>query len=316
MGRVDQPHLLGRERAHIVRYPAGASLGRRTLRDHELVLLLSGSAVWTTDGVPRALQPGSVLLAVPGTTDAYDWDPHEPTRHAFVHFSLAGEPTAEPVVHHQPHTGVIGMLFRYLVWLDSQSGEDSRLLAEQTFGLLLGAVLTGRTPELARQDELPAAVRACVEHVRELWADGILRPVAVDRLAAEAGVSIRGLARAFGATLGLPPAHALEAVRLARAAALVRSGRLPLREIADACGFSDAFHLSRRIRNAYGVPPAVLREAEHTHDVVDPFPPGVRRLEQLLFELPGVDDLAPWIPEGSAGTGPQPTVQPPSTTID
>lgn len=301
----DGSHLV-RDRARIAHYPAGAVLGARILDDHELVLILSGSAVWTSDGGDAALGPGSVVLARPGSTDDYRWDPLEPTRHAYVHFTLTGADGArvalDPVVAHHPTGGVLGHLFRYLVWLDAQEDADAGRLASAAFDLLLGAVRTGLGPDLPGRDELSDPVRAAVTFVRGRWAGGVLTPVSIEDLATAASASPRTLARAFRADLALPPGRAFEAVRLSRATALVRSGRLPLRVVAATCGFADAFHLSRRISAVYGVPPTVLRERAAT---ADPFPPGVRRLEHLLFELAGITEVMV-----------QPTPQPPSTTTD
>jgi AraC-like DNA-binding protein len=263
----------------VASYPAGASFTARTLRDHELVLLLTGGAVWTCDGTATELVPGGVLLARPGSRDHYRWHPTATSRHAYVHFEVTGPGPLPPVLRHQPPTGVVGHLFRYLVWLDARADPASAALAEATFGLLLDAVLTGLTPEQAQPDDLPATLRRAVDHVRARWADGVLRPVSQAELAAAAGLSVGAFSRLFGRHLGVPPARAVEGVRLARAAALARTGA-PLRQVAQVCGFADAYHLSHRFRAVHGFAPVAVRDGRAVSA-----PDGVRRLEQLLLDV-------------------------------
>ncbi len=269
-----------RDRALLATYPAGASFTPRVLRDCELVLILDGGARWTCDGRPVDLVPGSVLLAPSGVRDHYRWHPTRTTRHAYVHFEVRGPaPVSGPLVRHQPPTGVVGRLFRYLVWLDARADAASVALADATFGVLLDAVVTGLTPDDRQPDDVPPGLRAAVAHLRDRWSDGVLRPVPLAELAAAARLSAGAFSRLVRRHLGLPPARAVEGVRLARAAALVRTGGQPLRTVAAACGFADAYHLSHRFRATHGVPPSAVRQGYAVA-----VPDGVRRLERLLLE--------------------------------
>ena len=65
---------------------------------------------------------------------------------------------------------------------------------------------------------------------------------------------------------GCGPAHALELVRLSRAAMIVQRSNATLAEIARASGFANPYHLSRRFRAAYGVPPGRYRRDQPTAD--------------------------------------------------
>jgi transcriptional regulator GlxA family with amidase domain len=106
-------------------------------------------------------------------------------------------------------------------------------------------------------------------------------------MAAAAQVSPGHLARLFRQRFGTGPVAAVELIRLARAATLLQRSSLTVGAIAEACGFANPFHLSRRFRVAYGVPPRGYRASPH----LDPLEP-VRRAgliplaRQLLVDYP------------------------------
>jgi AraC family transcriptional regulator len=248
-------------------YPPGSAFGPRRARSYEFVWLLSGSATWVRDGgeaVP--LTPGTLLLVRPGMRDAFRWDPHRPTRHAYVHFRLTGRESREhdagwPTVRdlrgrHDP----MGALCRYLLWLGTACPSGWRAQAEETLRLLLLTFVNG--PGAADghgPDALPRPVLAMMATVRERWSDGIARPLPLPGLAADAGVSVSTLCRTFRRQFGMSPVAALERLRLARAEPLLWLSNLPLSAIAVQCGFADAYHFSRRFRATYGVAPSAFR---------------------------------------------------------
>lgn len=60
-------------------------------------------------------------------------------------------------------------------------------------------------------------------------------------------------------TLGITPMEFVYRLRLQKACALLREGHLNLAAIAEMCGFTDAYHLSRRFRQYYGLAPGAWR---------------------------------------------------------
>lgn len=59
--------------------------------------------------------------------------------------------------------------------------------------------------------------------------------------------------------LGITPMEFVYRIRLEKACALLREGHLNLAAIAEMCGFTDAYHLSRRFRQRYGMAPGAWR---------------------------------------------------------
>ena len=80
-------------------------------------------------------------------------------------------------------------------------------------------------------------------------------PLRSAELAAIAGVSERQLERLFRRRLGCTPTQHYLDLRLRRARVLLGQTRLPVREVALACGFASPAHFSRAYRGQFGQPP-------------------------------------------------------------
>lgn len=87
----------------------------------------------------------------------------------------------------------------------------------------------------------------------------IEQPMDVDEIAQQCGVSVRHQERLFHQHLGQPPKSYYQSLRLKRAQELLRSTRLPITEIAFACGYSSSSHLAKSYRQLFGRNPAEER---------------------------------------------------------
>ncbi|OEZ51717.1 helix-turn-helix domain-containing protein [Duganella sp. HH105] len=79
-------------------------------------------------------------------------------------------------------------------------------------------------------------------------------------LAALCGMSEAHFSREFHLALGLPPHRYLMKMRLEQARTMLLAGGRPMGDIAEACGFHDASHLSRTFSRHFGTPPARFRQ--------------------------------------------------------
>jgi AraC-like DNA-binding protein len=82
----------------------------------------------------------------------------------------------------------------------------------------------------------------------------------VEELAASVHMSRSQLHRKLTALLGLSPGALIRAMRLQRAADLIRSGSLQLGQIAYATGFSDQANFSRSFKKHFGCTPSAYRD--------------------------------------------------------
>ncbi|MBI3346308.1 MAG: helix-turn-helix transcriptional regulator [Burkholderiales bacterium] len=85
--------------------------------------------------------------------------------------------------------------------------------------------------------------------------------LSLPRLAAQAHLSEFHFARMFRASMGCTVHDWVAARRLDRARGLLRSTALPLADIAAACGYAGASHLSRHVKTATGATPGQFRQA-------------------------------------------------------
>ena len=281
------PLLVGRPGSAV--YPAGARIGPRLLTDHELVLVVSGSAELELDEHRATLLPGSWVLGRPGARDSYRWDPDRLSRHLYVHFGLAPglDTSGWPWVRHWPAEAGLEAQFRRLVWLgataDGGAPTGARAVAARlAVAALLATFLSGAVPS---EDPAPGTeppVARALTHVQRRWERDGLVPLSRDELAGAAGVSVAHLSRLFRQEYGLGPSRALEWVRLRRAVVLLTRGSMSVREIAHAVGYVDQYHFSRRFRESLGLSPTGLREASSEVQAAVPCPAGLVRLEQVL----------------------------------
>jgi len=85
-------------------------------------------------------------------------------------------------------------------------------------------------------------------------------PVTLGELARKSGFSAQHLNRIFRSTLGVTPLQYRSRVRMERAAALLKDGRLTVRAIAREVGFDDAYYFSRLFKCHHGLSPNTYRQ--------------------------------------------------------
>ena len=114
----------------------------------------------------------------------------------------------------------------------------------------------GELPPLASIDRLPPARRA-----RAIIDADPARAVPLQDLAAMTGVSVDHLRHVFKDAYQLAPHAYRLRRRLEMACDLLRATGLGVAEIAERCGFSDAFYFSRAFTRAYAMPPSAYRSS-------------------------------------------------------
>jgi transcriptional regulator GlxA family with amidase domain len=95
-------------------------------------------------------------------------------------------------------------------------------------------------------------------HLNAWMRDHLGDDLSVERLAAEAAMSPRNLARAYVAETGVTPAKAVERLRVDAARAALQQGAA-IQEIAERTGFGDPERMRRAFIRLYGAPPAAMR---------------------------------------------------------
>lgn len=122
---------------------------------------------------------------------------------------------------------------------------------------LLTKVPLGAALQQPRGGLPPQVLRRVREYVDAHLGDDI----EVERLAIVAGLSLHHFARAFKASVGIPPHRFMVERRIAVARNLLTSTDRSIPDIALAAGFSDQSHLSRHFRQSLGISPSAFRRS-------------------------------------------------------
>jgi AraC family transcriptional regulator len=246
--------------AHVKHYSAALVMPRHQHREASLCLVVNGSYAQRTRGRDEVHQVGHLMFC-PGN------EPHEQTfaQSGALKIHLAPGPQLLDVLAHRvalddaPFTcaeALVDIARRMAAELLDPDG-SSPIVVE---GLALHAIdLFGRAETADAHAAWLHAARDYVES-RALETFSLADvALAVDRHPIHVA---REFKRAYQCTIG----DYVRQVRLRTAAALLRSGRKSLADIASLSGFYDQAHLTRAFRTAHGMPPGRYRRRARTAD--------------------------------------------------
>lgn len=256
--------LSGPSSTGVATYPPGATFGPRAMRDFEFVWMIEGDAEYRWGEQTVAAPEGAMVLCRPGVTDFFQWDQRRRTRHGYFHFNVNAVPgdwpekNAWPLVRATTEGDVLRALFRHLISRGGFGDASLRMLAMK---LMMTAFVLGQHDAVdVPRDALPAPVEAALAYMHATLDKNPSTPIDLNDLANAALVSREHLCRLFAASTGRSPVETVRLARLDRVAVLLSRSNYSVKEIADICGFANAFHLSRAIKNAFGRSPKELRK--------------------------------------------------------
>ena len=122
---------------------------------------------------------------------------------------------------------------------------------------LSGETATGDVPH----DALPPAVERALDYIHARLEEQPDAPISLAEIADAACATREHLCRLFATATGRSPAETVRLARLDQAAVLLARSNYSIGDIAAMCGFPNAFHFSRRFKDAFGQSPRALRQA-------------------------------------------------------
>jgi AraC-like DNA-binding protein len=216
---------------------------------HELIVVLRGRLQVDIRGQRLVAGPSEALLYPLGEAHKEDALGREPVETLYVAWwSAPSRVRRWPLKGTDPH-GRLEYLIRWM-W---DASHLPRPRGETRMKTLLAALLCAYE-SLAQPTE-----DALIARVRKFAQSRLARPLQLDDLAVEAGLSRYHFLRRFRQKSGQTPMQFLRRLRVEAAKTLILTTPLPLRLIATHVGFADEYHLSRVFFEVTGERPSALR---------------------------------------------------------
>lgn len=253
-------------RTGLATYPRGARLGPRTIPDREFAWIIEGEATIACGPVQWRVLPGDLAFIAPGILHEFVWNTHGPTRHGYIHFSIAGgEPAVESAVLRGPDASRLCVLLGHLLTLarraDAGESPARQLLYSGVSFVLRSFVLDSQRAagENAALHAPHPAIERIARRIESQRHSGVVPEFTVAGLARHAGVSEAHLNRLVKARLGHPLSALLRHMRLNHAVELLDRTDLSVKEVATAAGYENRYAFSRALKIAFGAAPGELR---------------------------------------------------------
>jgi transcriptional regulator GlxA family with amidase domain len=121
----------------------------------------------------------------------------------------------------------------------------------------------GSQPQGSIYLEYRTHLHSGVHCAQDFLIDHVAEHVSLSELASIAGVSTRGLNRAFKEATGLTPVQYHQRLKLELAATLFSNPAFRVEDIALRCGFEDVRHFRRLWQRQFGMSPSASRSLHH-----------------------------------------------------
>lgn len=224
---------------------------------HQIVLPVAGALEMTVEAAQGRVGDGQGVIVATGAPHSFA----ARGDNRFVVLDLPPHALLPDAALHQADAffavdAALDALVRYLASEAANAPLDDPT-AHHAAALLLRALERRRAPHPAGQGAEQGSDPIARAH--NLMRDRCAEPLTVADLAEAVGLAPSRFHELFRARTGTTPARFLNDLRLDRAEALLRSGDLPLAEVAQAVGFSDQSALTRSLKRRRGVTPGALR---------------------------------------------------------
>jgi AraC-like DNA-binding protein len=231
-------------------------LRTHTVDDYDLTYVVKGNARYTIDGTVYELAPGDLLYLTEGLEKEAITYPKN-LMHCFSINFNSKYPAAKILPPLFPVVSNIGLrqdiidMFRELTisWTEQQMG-----YLMKTRALLM--LILHRLSEiiLFNLDSTPGDYRInkIIHYILIHYAEKIT----VKNLAGRARLDTDYFGRLFKREMGISVHEYLTQIRVRNAENMLQSGTYKIHEVAEHCGFSDAFHFYKSFKSLRGFPPS------------------------------------------------------------
>ncbi len=244
-----------------------ASLGQfysKPLHQHteacEILLVISGSGLFTVNQKSYRVGPGSVVMYNAGDWHEERVDPRSPFQALYLSCSgqlVEGLPDSfirdthmAPVQFFREFSDLQSLLEKII-----QRKHDPRMLQQllALFFCTLDRALA--PPDLPNKSDVPQLMRAAMHYIEEHHS----RELTLTELADELGMNKYALARQFKEVTGISPIQYAIQCRIKTAQHLLSETAYAVPEIASQTGYKSATHFQQAFKKAVGKTPGVYR---------------------------------------------------------
>jgi AraC-like DNA-binding protein len=237
---------------------------RTNFKYYSIEFVSSGRGLLTKAGITSELRPGAVYSYGPKTAHTIVTDPSHPMLKHFVDFTgtdLVRLLRSTDLTGHRPlyvsNPFRIRSIFENLITTGNNESQNRDALCAL---LLRQLILLVDDSAIDAQSAFSPAWQTylrCRQHMER----NFLGIAMVSQLAEACHVDPAYLARLFKRFAGETPLQLLTRLKMGRAADLLGTRKLLVKEVAEAVGFTDPYHFSRVFKRVYGIPPEAFTNA-------------------------------------------------------
>jgi AraC-like DNA-binding protein len=246
-----------------IAYAPNGHCGPRIQADYQLVVLLSGRLLVQIDDESHELEPGEGILQQPGRHEFYRFSDKGKSVHTWcsVRTDLF---TAQERKYLKRTSGVhvvpasVHILLNEGIGLPERENEGlnwaMRSLARACILRFAAGAMKHSQTEPPPHPALERALEIISQHHAEIGS--------AEDLARRCGISTARLRQLFRQAGRESPSAMIWRFKAEHAIHLIRSTGLTLGEVSDQCGYANAFHLSRSVKQHTGCSPRTVRRQE------------------------------------------------------
>jgi AraC-like DNA-binding protein len=250
-------------------YANGGSFGPRIQNDFQLVVIHRGSLSLKLDREVIDVPENHGILLAPGHSEHFFFAQDRDTQHSWIAVApdaLSHEMRAELAAFRGPipFLGQMATLLGIAKKNISRFSERESLQNGFYQGLAI-SILCDFASAVSAGRQAATASDVVIGQMERFLDDTYTHPLSLKEIARAVGVSKQHLLKACR-TAGKPtPMRRLSAKRLEMAADLLLHTGFSIAEIADQCGFANAFHFSRKFKESFGRSPLAWRNQLWKH---------------------------------------------------
>ncbi|MCT8139950.1 AraC family transcriptional regulator [Anaerobacillus sp. CMMVII] len=225
---------------------------------------LSGSGILEYDNIKYRLKSGEAFIVDIPSSHTY-YLPDDSERWEFVYITLQGQEALKcwrylrellgPVFQIQADSELIQLLMRIYRDVAERKVSDIYISSAKAYEFIMECYRFGKSKALAI-NELPEAISKGVFYIRTHYE----KQISVEDIAEYVGFSKYYFIKKFKEHMHMPPLQYLTKTRMEQAFRLLTQTELPIKEIAEKVGYTDANYFHKVFKKAVGISAGQFRE--------------------------------------------------------